>query len=185
MKIVSKNRFELEEISLNYNLKYILSILNSKLARYYLNSIRRHRIEYYFYPDDFKNLPIKRISLDHQMPFIEKADLMLQFNKDLMKETNSFKKWLQLNYRLEKFSKKIDKYYELELNDFLKELKKKKVKLKPKDIRELEEEFNSNKDRVNQLNSEIIKVDNEINQMVYELYGLTDEEIKIIEASLN
>jgi hypothetical protein len=36
-------------------------------------------------------------------------------------------------------------------------------------------------DRVRTLEQEIICVDQEIDQRVYELYGLTDEEIRIVE----
>ena len=126
------------------NLKYLMAILNSNLLFWLFKQISpqiegkrlRYKKQY------VEQLPIYPATEEQQKPFIEKADLMLQLNKDLMNEINSFKHWLQLNYNLEKFSKKLDKYYELDLNDFLKELKKKKLKLKPKDIMELEEEFN-------------------------------------------
>ena len=80
-KWTDKPRKELEEISLNFDLKYILTILNSKFAKFYLNTIRRHRIEYYFYPDDFKRLPIKKIPLSSQRPFITLCDYMLFLNE--------------------------------------------------------------------------------------------------------
>jgi peptidoglycan hydrolase CwlO-like protein len=46
---------------------------------------------------------------------------------------------------------------------------------------EWEAYFTSYKNEINQLQSEIEKTDKEIDQMVYELYGLTEEEIKIVE----
>jgi adenine-specific DNA-methyltransferase len=79
-KWTGKTRKELEEISLIFDLKYILTILNSKFAKFYLNTIRRHRIEYYFYPDDFKRLPIKKIPLPSQRPFITFCDYVLFLN---------------------------------------------------------------------------------------------------------
>ncbi|MCW3134805.1 MAG: Eco57I restriction-modification methylase domain-containing protein [Methanophagales archaeon] len=79
-KWTDKTRKELEEISLNFDLKYTLTILNSKFAKFYLNTIRRHRIEYYFYPDDFKKLPIKKMSLPSQQPFITLCDYILFLN---------------------------------------------------------------------------------------------------------
>lgn len=45
--------------------------------------------------------------------------------------------------------------------------------------------FNELKEKVQILKSKIEKVDREINQMVYKLYGLTKEEIAIVEASTN
>jgi len=80
-KWTGKTRKELEEISLNFDLKYILAILNSKFVKFYLNTIRRHRIEYYFYPDDFKRLPIKKMPLTSQQPFIILCDYMLFLNE--------------------------------------------------------------------------------------------------------
>ena len=43
--------------------------------------------------------------------------------------------------------------------------------------------FNDQKQQVKDLKIEIDKTDKEIDQMVYELYGLTEEEIKIVENS--
>jgi hypothetical protein len=80
-KWTGKTRKELEEISLIFDLKYILTILNSKFAKFYLNTIRRHRIEYYFYPDDFKRLPIKKIPLPSQRPFITLCDYLFFLNE--------------------------------------------------------------------------------------------------------
>ena len=76
-KWTDKSRKDLEEISLHFNLKYILNILNSKFAKFYLNTIRRHRIEYYFYPDDFKRLPIRNLSHPRQGTFITLCNYLL------------------------------------------------------------------------------------------------------------
>jgi type I restriction-modification system DNA methylase subunit len=184
-KWTSKHREQLEEISLKFDIKYILAILNSKLAISYLNTIRRHRIEYYFYPDDLKNLPIKKISLELQKPFILKADELLKLNRSLQDEVNSFEDWLKYTFNIEKLSQKLEKYYELSFDDFLNEVKKKKVNVKSrKNYQILKEEFEKSIITINPLLQQIKESDNEIDQMVYELYGLTNEEIKIIEESL-
>ncbi len=41
--------------------------------------------------------------------------------------------------------------------------------------------FEDNKKKALEIKSEIYKIDKEIDQMVYALYGLTEEEIKIVE----
>lgn len=41
--------------------------------------------------------------------------------------------------------------------------------------------FNEQKQKAQELKSEINQIDKEIDQMVYELYGLTEEEIRIVE----
>lgn len=41
--------------------------------------------------------------------------------------------------------------------------------------------FNEQKQKAKELKSVIDHIDNEIDQMVYQLYGLTEEEIKVVE----
>ena len=43
--------------------------------------------------------------------------------------------------------------------------------------------FNEQKQKAEELKAEIDKTDKEIDLMVYELYGLTEEEINIVEES--
>jgi len=112
VKTVYPLRNQLEENSKQFNLKYLLAILNSKFAYKFLNFVRRSQIG--FYPDDLKKLPIKKISLQEQQPFITLVDQILSAKKQNPQADTS----------------------ELEC---------------------------------------------QIDQMVYKLYGLTEEEIKIIE----
>ena len=60
-------------------------------------------------------------------------------------------------------------------------MKKQKVTLSLTDQSEWKDFFETKKSRINQIQSEIEKTDREIDQMIYELYGLTDEEIKTVE----
>lgn len=73
-------RKQLEENSKQFNLKYLLSILNSKFAYKFLDSVRRSQIG--FYPDDLKKLPIKKIPLPAQQPFITLVNRILAITKD-------------------------------------------------------------------------------------------------------
>jgi hypothetical protein len=47
----------------------------------FLNNFRRHRLENYFYPDDFRNFPIPKIPETEQQPFIELVDKILAAKK--------------------------------------------------------------------------------------------------------
>lgn len=80
-KFNTLKREELEQTSKLFNLKYLLAILNSRFANIYLNNIRRHRLENYFYPDDFRNLPIAEIPLSEQMPYVEIVDNIIALKK--------------------------------------------------------------------------------------------------------
>jgi hypothetical protein len=86
---------------------------------------------------------------------------------------------------MEKLSNKLEKYYELNFEEFLKEVKKKKVDIKPRKTQELlENEFNESLAVIKPLLHEIEVIDREIDEMVYDLYGLTSEEKQIVEDSL-
>jgi len=75
---VKKRRKELEKISEEYNLKYILAIINSKYAIAYLNNFRRHRMENYFYPDDFRKFPIPKVDMKTQNKFVSIVNRILE-----------------------------------------------------------------------------------------------------------
>ena len=61
-------------------------------------------------------------------------------------------------------------------------ISKKKLSLKEQD--EWEDYFNEYKKDILNPKNEIEKTDNEINQMIYKVYGLSKEEISIVEESL-
>ena len=54
-----------------------------------------------------------------------------------------------------------------------------------KDELEWLEVFETKKEEALKLKAEIDKTEKELDQMVYELYGLTEQEIRIVENSLN
>lgn len=97
-KFNSLPRTDLERISINFNLKYLLAILNSRFANNFLNGIRRHRLENYFYPDDFRRLPMADISIKDQKPFIDLAEKILAVTKDNDYPENSTKQARVLDY---------------------------------------------------------------------------------------
>ncbi len=173
-------REEVEIISSQYDLKYILAILNSKYAMYFLNNIRRHRLKNYFYPDDFRKLPIPKISKENQQPFIDLTNKMLSLNAEFSSKKNRFLRRLSSNFKLEKLSKKLENFYELDFFDFNKELEKKKIKLSLFQQDDLQDYFEENKKIVLTLHNQIQDADNEIDNLVFKLYKLTNEEIESV-----
>ena len=112
------------------NIKYLLSLLNSKVLTFRYQSIGKQTGEgsYEYFENGISKLPIPKISLDEQQQFVDLADNMIELNREL---------------------------------SFCNIPHEKKI-----------------------LNIQINKTDEKINQLVYELYELTDEEIAIIEESL-
>jgi hypothetical protein len=122
-------------------------------------------------------------SLDEQKPFVEKADKMLSLNKQLQETKQNFTNELGL----EKLTKKLQNFEELEFEEFVSEYAKaKKLKFVDKLAeRNFKQEwqaiFENDKILTCRLKDEIAKTDKEIDEMVYKLYDLSDEEIGIVE----
>ena len=100
--------------------------------------------------------------------------------------TNKFKKYFSEHYKITKPSNKLEKWYELDFAEFIKEINKaiksfKGAPLTKKDEFEWIDLFNDNKLKALEIKSSINTTDKEIDQMVYKLYDLTDEEIAIVE----
>ena len=110
----------------------------------------------------------------------------MELNSKLSNHNERFLKYLSRSYRIEKFSKKLENWNELDFGGFIKELNKaiKKFggeKLSKSDEIEWMEIFDDKKNEAFNLIKQISEVEREIDQMVYELYGLTEEEINIVE----
>jgi type I restriction-modification system DNA methylase subunit len=167
----------------NINYYYLLTILNSRLIKSYFLS--KHSDGKQLFPKikgfQLKELPIKIIKEENQVPFTKKADLMISLNNVLQKTTGSLIGLLQNKLRVVKISKKIEKWYELDFVQFSGELKKKNVALSLSEEAEWMQYFYEQKEKAEDLLTKINAIDREIDLMVYELYGLTEDEIKIVE----
>nr|WP_313790266.1 N-6 DNA methylase [Allomuricauda sp.] len=163
--------------------KTLLCILNSKVVWEFLKSICVVRSGGYIEvkPQYFEQIPLP--DFKNEVEFERKADEIINLTDHLQKTETTFIKLLQTKFNVEKLSKRLQNWHDIEFKDFLKELKKAKVQLSLSEEAEWMHYFNEQKQKAIELKSEIIRIDNEIDQMVYQLYGLTDEEIAIIENS--
>ncbi|KAF5057139.1 N-6 DNA Methylase [anaerobic digester metagenome] len=179
-----------EEYKDKFDLKYILTIFNSKLATYFYGENVKEEGKTFAQVKTVqtKKIPIYPASCEEQAPLIEKADSMIALNKNVWTESKKFRRWLERTFKIEKHSKKLEKYYELDFEEFLNEVKEKKdtsISLRSRKSQEdLEKEFNKSLRIINPWVQKINEIDEEINEMVYDLYGLTPEERKIIEEKL-
>ncbi len=161
-------------------LKYLLPVFNSKLSKLWIwyncpelqGGTREIRKAY------FENFPVPNISSDEQQPFITLADKMLSLNSDLQKKTSNFLKVAKETFNIEKLSTKLETFYDLTFEEFIKELKQ---KITPKIKLEWLELFEEQKSALQKIKEEISATDREINSLVYKLYGLTNEEIAVVE----
>ncbi len=162
--------------------KFYLSILNSKLMRFWLENTWTILRWWYFrfktkylYPFPLPKEP-KDIST-----YVLKADTMLSLNQqfhDLLSSTLDF---LQQRFSLEKLSNKLQTFYQLDFQEFKKQLTIKKLSLT--DEEDLLDYFTEKKQKLLEIQNHINTTDQQIDAMVYTLYGLTPEQIQIVEQS--
>ncbi|AEV31531.1 Eco57I restriction-modification methylase domain-containing protein [Owenweeksia hongkongensis] len=176
--LVDKNELEQDK-------KYLMAILNSSLLWFYLqNTGAVLRGGYFRFKTKYlEPFPMPLSNLEAQQSFISKVDLIMDKTRDLQTIQHTVLGFLQSKFSIEKPSKKLQNWPSLDFEGFLTELKKAKVKLSLAEEAEWMSYFNAQKDKANTLQAEINRIDKEIDQMVYELYGLTEEEIKIVENS--
>lgn len=165
------------------NLKYLLSLLNSKLFFFAIKNYYGGgglgttgiRMKHTF----FEKFPA--ILPSDQQPFTMKADLEISLHNALNDISDKFIRSLNREFNLIELSTKLQEWYQLDYKDFLNEIKKKKVTLNISQKAEWEDYFNQEKGKAIDIKNKINLTDKEIDQMVYELYGLNYEEINVIE----
>ena len=182
--LLNEERTELYQI--------ILIILNSSLCNYLIKIMCPPKANNYFelstgFMENFPFLIPEDIS-----EFKKTSNIATESAEALIVLTESLLMLIKTKFNIITFSKKLQNWHELDFKVYLKELEKaRKKSAKENEIEytklSLSEEaewmqyFNEQKQKAEELKTEIDKTDREIDQMVYELYGLTTEEIEIVE----
>jgi tRNA G10 N-methylase Trm11 len=160
----------------NIELEYILGLINSSLLRYYYSekfkviSVAKNAI---------LDLPIK-ITEDYtlQKQIIKLATEIVNMNKEFKRQLYQIAEILRHQLVLEKLPTKLNNFYELSFDEIIK-ISKTQLNLEKKS--ELLNFIEKNKQKLIRLKEYIQSLDNEIDQITYKIYNLSDEEIKQIE----
>jgi uncharacterized coiled-coil DUF342 family protein len=131
-----------------------------------------------------EQLPIIIPSKKEQKPLIDLSIEIITKNKELHAEIESFHRYLRNNYNVTKINNKLTEYYNLSYDDFYEEVKKRYKEISRKESDKLIDEYVSSIEIIKPLKTRIISIDKRINELVYQLYGLNDDEITIIENNL-
>lgn len=166
------------------SLLFLTALFNSSLAKLWiwwncpeLGDNRREIRKVYF-----EHFPVPQANEKQTRRLSQFAKERIKLTSNLQMLTSKFTRAIQRRFNLEKMSGKLQNWYLLSYAEFIKELSKKKVKLNLSEEAEWEEYFMLEARKAQTLKAEIEKTDREIDQMVYELYGLTEEEIMIVES---
>lgn len=158
---------------------FVLSILNSRLISFWFN-ISFNKFSRTIFPQ-FKVNELRRFPVPNdtskQYDFVDKAKNMLSLNRDMQEKSSSFLKNIQAKYSVSKITRKLEKWWELDFTEFLKETK---ISISLTEQEELMTYFEIRRTEVRSIDAEIRKTDMEIDNMVFDLYGLTEEERRVV-----
>ncbi len=179
---------------------YLLSVLNSRIMFFFFKMNLPKLRGDYFEPGyiHLRKFPIPECNnKETHNKITTLVEHTCTVNKGLQILTSKFYNYIVQIIKAT-LPKKLDSWYELEFGEFIKELNKaikasNKVRTKEgkspipeltkKDEFEWMELFEENKKKAVELQQQIDGTDRKIDQMVYELYELTAEEISIVENS--
>ena len=173
--------------STEINLKYLVSLLNSKLLFWYFKDIGYNLGGKGFrYKNIFiEQLPIKTTDSYTENILADLIDQILLYNKNFVEETDSFQEFLIEMMDVQKISTKLENYFNLSLNRFLKEVKKQNGNINDENLKDsLIKRYKYSCEKLKQLQSDILILETKMNKMIYSIYNLNEEEIEIIETDL-
>ena len=166
------------------SVKSLLALLNSKLINFY------HKYSFLDLEKELfqkiliancKKFPISNKLFKEPILFNQIIDRMIELKEQENLLINGFVELLQSKLSINKPSKKLQNWNLLDFGILLKELKKLKVRLSLEEEAEWMQYFKSQKLKAEELKTDIEKTEREIDQMVYELYELNQEEVNIVE----
>lgn len=173
------------------NVKVLLAIINSKIMNFY------HKYSFLDLEKElFQKILIancKKFPIPKKLINME-SDVMISLVNEVIKFTlkesetlSKFTKYVEQTLNI-KLTRKLENWHAFDFADFIKELNKALKKaggtaLTKKDEFEWLELFEDNKTKAQALQSQIAQTEKEIDTMVYDLYGLTEEERDIVENS--
>ena len=167
------------------SLLFLTAVFNSSLAKLWiwyncpeLQGGTREISKVYF-----EHFPVPHTNEEQTTMLAQYAADRTKLTVSLQTLTSKFQRTIQRKFNLDDLPGKLQNWYLLTYKEFIVELAKKKVKLSLSEEAEWEAYFMQEAKQALVLKSEIYKTDQEIDRMVYQLYDLTEEEIKIEEGT--
>ena len=172
------------EINDSINPYSMISILNSKLIQWYIQQFASP-FQGGFYAYNKSTLGVVPIPFCNSITFDFKSfvEILTSLNNELQELTQKFQRAIQRKFEIDDLPNKLQNWHILTFKEFITELGKKKVKLNLSQEAEWEDYFLQESQKALSLKAKIKTTDNEIDRMVYALYELTEEEIRIVEGA--
>ncbi|MFY7788618.1 MAG: TaqI-like C-terminal specificity domain-containing protein, partial [Thermoflexibacteraceae bacterium] len=177
------NVYNVGRVDDRLSIRYLLGLLNSNLLNYIYQDIAQEKGKLFAEVKKIylEKLPIKVASPEEQQVIAEKVNQLLQHYKALSKVRIDLLELLESNFAKDKFTKKLENWFLLDWAAFYQEIEKIGVKMSLKKQKEWKEFFDEEQTTARHNYQAIQTLEKSINELVYQLYNLTAEEIAWIE----
>lgn len=181
--INSVHCIQLREDNFKNNLYELQALLNSKLLDWIFKLQNFHMVG--------KPMAEVKVIFVERLPYIKPNNREI-INAVILQIANietqlgikqNFLSHIQSKFSIENPSKNLQNSLDLNFGQLLKELKKQKVELSLAEEAEWMHYFTKQKEKAQTIKTQITQTDHQIDQMVYELFRLTENEIAIVENS--
>lgn len=191
-KSVSRPRFSLVDFDACFNRtfniirtsrvdqKYLTTILNSSLVAYWLKFQGKMQGENY----QVDMTPLASIPIEvPQDPakFNEFHDKLCSLNNRLKTETKKFDRTIGVAYGVNALPRAASKWWTMDFKSFYAAIK---IKLSLPDVAELSDFFESQKQIVTMIRTEIDSTEFNLDELIFDLYDLTPEERQTVRANI-
>jgi len=159
------------------SLKYVLGLINSSLMKWVFRHDNFHMVGKPL--AEIKAIFVERFPIavaDDQSTVISFVDKLLENCQARFVKAKQFTDYLTAIYAPKAVTEKLSEFYKLDFKGFADELKKQGVKLIPKQEMELMPLFQEKASELAELTRTIDRLDSELDEVVFGLYGLTEEE---------
>lgn len=169
----------LSSIDNKNDLKYLAAILNSKVISFYFMKNTPKAVRQMFPKlilHDLRRFPLPEVDLDIKERIAKLTDSIQNKYRSLFDVSDKAE-----NYVFTEYHTKVPFTVDLEWKTFIAKLDKQKVRLTNTQKEDLLSWFSDKQDKMKNFDWEIKELNNKINNEIYKLYKLTDNEIEIIE----
>lgn len=160
------------------NAKYLTALLNSRLIAFWLKYSGKMQGDLYQI-DKEPLLKIPILVAENQTDFIENASQLIRLGADLESSSSRFNLLVSQQFDNPKAIARIGKWWQLSFEDFLLSLK---IELTMQKTDELLSLFEKYAGECQDIDSQMVKNESIINTLIFDLYGLDDQEISYIES---
>ena len=176
-----RNSNNIINIKSGYSYQYVLGVINSALlSHWFIKTFDKFQRKIFpqFKVNELEQFPIAQARDADKKSVENLVEKIMSANTEFIAKLNKSKELLRLELGLEKLPTKLNDFYELTFDEVLK-ISKAKLSLDKKS--ELMDFFTKQKDELQNLHSRITALDQETDELVYKIYGLAPEEIKVVE----